>query len=504
MEQQLEDEVPAGADAAGARLLRPFVAEALEAPPGPQLLESLTALLRRGDLTARELVEVNVGWKRMISHCTGGQLTAVADLDRAMPSEGARRGTSSVPAGRRAADELAPALSIAPQAASRLVNLARRLDTELPAAADALAEGRMDPTQLRVLTEVTAGQPANVVRRVEDVAVRRAPTHTSAQLREALETEAQQADPDFAARSAAQGRAGRDAYLRPSRRSGCKRLILDLPLLQAIAAWMAVNNAALAAKKRGVRADGTVEDRGMAALRADIAAALLTGVADPDDPSVVPTPEELNTLAKVEVVVPADSLSGDSDLPARVPGFGPLDLAFCRWLATRVPWRRLVADPRTGTLVARGDLLYQPCAEPDLLADPRWRRLRRDPIPYRLLDSGSRAYAPTRHLRDHVRTRDATCIGPACHHSSQDAQLDHTIDYGVTINGVRGRTTEGNLGSVCQRIHNGKTHGGWQLRQPHRGSFIWTSPTGRVYYRRAYPLLPGWHNDVADQDDDGS
>ncbi|MFZ5871200.1 MAG: HNH endonuclease, partial [Actinomycetota bacterium] len=45
--------------------------------------------------------------------------------------------------------------------------------------------------------------------------------------------------------------------------------------------------------------------------------------------------------------------------------------------------------------------------------------------------------------------------------------------------------------SPCQRMHNAKTHGGWTLQQPQPGTFVWTSPTGRVYRRRARPLVPG-------------
>lgn len=58
--------------------------------------------------------------------------------------------------------------------------------------------------------------------------------------------------------------------------------------------------------------------------------------------------------------------------------------------------------------------------------------------------------------------------------------------------GVLGATDAGNLGSTCERIHNAKTHGGWQLRQPRPGVFDWTSPTGRIYRIHARPLIPGW------------
>ncbi|PWJ47104.1 hypothetical protein SAMN06264364_1411, partial [Quadrisphaera granulorum] len=60
---------------------------------------------------------------------------------------------------------------------------------------------------------------------------------------------------------------------------------------------------------------------------------------------------------------------------------------------------------------------------------------------------------------------------------------------------LRGGLTEaGNLGSICVPWHQAKTHGDWTLEQPSPGTFVWTSPTGLVYHRRATPLLP----DLAD------
>jgi hypothetical protein len=97
-------------------------------------------------------------------------------------------------------------------------------------------------------------------------------------------------------------------------------------------------------------------------------------------------------------------------------------------------------------------------------------------------------------LRRHVQTRDATCLGPACHHPASGTQLDHTVNHGQrdSDGNTVGVTAAEDLGSLCERIHNAKTHGLWQLRQPAPGAFVWTSATGRVYLRLARPLVPGW------------
>ena len=253
-----------------------------------------------------------------------------------------------------------------------------------------------------------------------------------------------------------------------------------------------------------MRLDGTIEDRGVGQLRADLLAALLTDTTDPAQPTVVPAPEQLAVLAEVQVVVAADTLSGAGDEPAHIPGVGPLDADTTRATAARARWRRLVADPDIGTLISADATVHPPPpqnpspgphtgvgAGDERRGDPRLARLLTDPVSTVTL--GTAAYRPTARLRLHVHTRDATCIGAACSHPARGTQLDHTINHGTRdARGMPGVTAEHNLGSMCQRVHNGKTHGHWHLTQPRPGEFTWTSPTGRVYPRRARPLLPGW------------
>jgi hypothetical protein len=82
-----------------------------------------------------------------------------------------------------------------------------------------------------------------------------------------------------------------------------------------------------------------------------------------------------------------------------------------------------------------------------------------------VLNHGTGRCVPPAALRRHVPTRDATCIGPACHHLGQHLQLDHTL---TAREG--GSTADGNLGPVCARVHNAKTHGDWQLVQANPGA----------------------------------
>ena len=354
----------------------------------------------------------------------------------------------------------------------------------MPAAADALADGRMDLTQLKILDAVVRDLPTASMAAVEAAAVRWAPRRTAQQLRHDLETEAQRLDPEHAARAAERGVAERDVSLRPSPLPGCKRLVADLPLVDGTAAWLAVNGAACRAKDRGRREDGAMEIRTRAQLRADALVALVTGQADTNT-CLVPSRDELAVLAEVQVVVAADTLLGTTDLPAHVPAVGPLDASSARRLAARTRWRRLVADSESGTLRH---------VDGATTGDPRWEKVLGAPVVPARLDHGTTRYVPPAPLRLHVQTRDATCIGPACHHPARRTQLDHTVNFGERDDhGVLGTTSDINLGSTCVRIHNAKTHGGWRLAQTSRGNFTWTSPTGRRYGVHARPLVPGWH-----------
>lgn len=528
------------ASPARARVLRPHVAGAVGAAPGSGLLTSLVGLVG-AELSAREWVEVAAAWGRMASFVASGQLAAVAALDRAVcpdPAAPTRR-PGGVPSTRAAADELAPALGIAPVTASRLVALARRADGPgheggvdpddrpgaadspgLPAGADALGEGRVSMAQFRVLAAVTRGMPAAAAAVVEALAVRIAHRCTTSQLRGRLEECAAGADPAFTARQAARGRTERTVLLAPSPVPGCRRLVADLPLLDAVATWQVLNGAAVAAADAGVRPDGSAEDRGLGQLRADALTALVTGTAAlPGDlagdggpgtgtrSGLVPTRARLRVLAEVHVVVAAAALAGRVQLPAVVPGHGAVDVEEVRRVATAVPWRRLVADDATGVLLHHDGALHAPRAPQerppddevaDASADPRWGAVLGSPVVPEVLDHGLGRYVPPAALRAHVLSRDATCVGPACEHTARGTQLDHTVDHARPgPSGQVGTTSEANLGPLCRRAHGAKTHGGWHLEQPAPGTFRWTSPTGRTYARAARPLVPGWRRLVA-------
>jgi hypothetical protein len=87
-------------------------------------------------------------------------------------------------------------------------------------------------------------------------------------------------------------------------------------------------------------------------------------------------------------------------------------------------------------------------------------------------------------LRRYLVTRDRSCTMIGCRTPARTADADHTRDYGHG-----GPTTHDNLGAVCRHDHRLKHEGGWQVHQPQRGYFRWTSRLGRSYLRQPPPIM---------------
>ncbi|HEU5037321.1 MAG TPA: HNH endonuclease signature motif containing protein, partial [Nocardioides sp.] len=60
--------------------------------------------------------------------------------------------------------------------------------------------------------------------------------------------------------------------------------------------------------------------------------------------------------------------------------------------------------------------------------------------------------------------------------TSDSMQIDHTIPHAEG-----GATGVGNYGPMTTSHHRIKTHGGWQVRQPFPGIYLWRDPHGAHY-----------------------
>ena len=160
--------------------------------------------------------------------------------------------------------------------------------------------------------------------------------------------------------------------------------------------------------------------------------------------------QDRSSAMTINVIVDLPTLLGLADNPAELSGYGAIPASLARELATSHLWRRFITDPITGEL----------------------------------LDVGREKYVPPQGLIDFIKARDKTCRFPGCNQPAHLADLDHVIPWEEG-----GTTSPDNLGALCRRHHNIKTHGNWKLESHEDGACTWTSPEGFKYYVPARPVL---------------
>lgn len=143
----------------------------------------------------------------------------------------------------------------------------------------------------------------------------------------------------------------------------------------------------------------------------------------------------------IHLLAEAGTLSGDSDRPALLPGYGAVPAESVRELAGR----------------AR----VKPLKRPDNF-------------------SAELHYRPSAALADFIRCRDLTCRFPGCDKPAEFCDVDHTVPWDQG-----GPTHPFNLACLCRVHHLLKTFWcgeiGWREEQFANGTIIWTSPSGRTY-----------------------
>ena len=143
----------------------------------------------------------------------------------------------------------------------------------------------------------------------------------------------------------------------------------------------------------------------------------------------------------IHVIAEAATLSGDSETPGYLPGYGTIPPAMLRELADTATLRPL--DPAV--------LM---CTEP--------------------------RYRPSAALAEFIRCRDLHCRFPGCDKPAEYCDLDHTVPWSDG-----GPTHPSNLALLCRAHHLLKTfwvgQTGWREKQYSDGTIVWVSPSGRSY-----------------------
>jgi hypothetical protein len=206
--------------------------------------------------------------------------------------------------------------------------------------------------------------------------------------------------------------------------------------------------------------NGPLETRSLNARRADIFAHVMLAEVDGEAPGVVPDEDDDERFvrwfrgirAQVVLTVPVLTLLGQSERPAILDGWVPIDPVTARRLAAGAKSVvRILTHPETGAT----------------------------------LSVGRRRYKVPKDLRTYLQIRDLTCRFPGCEQSAQLSDMDHNHDWHLG-----GETRASNLAALCPGHHTLKGDTAWTVVQAddNSGILTWTDPSGRSY--RTFPQNP--------------
>ena len=368
-----------------------------------------------------------------------------------------------------ARDDIAAALRWGPMSTQSRIDQARLLAGPLTATHQALSLGEITPMHVRILTE--AAQRLSSWSELERAIHNHRLTHSlENQLAEVLAQAAFDADciavqervlptarcQGFTrtktkanrcidsidargqARRKAAARRRREVYVTPDV-DGLSTLIARLDTFTANAIMGAINAAITHPGIPGAC------DANIGVRRSEALAALIFGA--PNSESGCPTPIAVNIT--VDLIVPITEL--DSKLGSRLN----VDSTGC-------DFSQLLTDPCVKVF-----------ARPAAVSDSG-----------HVLDVGRRRYQITGALRAMITLRDGSCRFPGCNAAASRCQIDHVIPWDQG-----GGSDVGNLGVLCVRHHQLKTHGGWKLTDSKpNGSCTWRSPQGLTYHHYPEPI----------------
>jgi len=379
--------------------------------------------------------------------------------------------TTSISIADEVREEIAAALHRSPGTVHDQLVTARLLAGPLSATCQALADGRITSAHARAIADqarrlstahATCHQPPEQDRPA-DAEARVQFTRDCARLQERVLPTAERTTPGKTRSRAKALVAAIDAAGQEQRRLRARALIhvrvyteddglavlfARMPLADAARA-----HAALDARARATRADchATLGQLRVQALVESLCGTALT--------PATPRAAAARVTTEIQVVVDAAVVLSNSDRPGTMvlghDGSQPISAQAVR---------DLLADPDVPTVL---------------------RRLVTEPTTGHLLDRGRTSYRVTDAMRRYLAARDTTCRHPGCTRPASGCQIDHAVAWDDD-----GNTDRENLGPLCTRHHQLKTHAGWDvLKSRQDGSVVWRSPHGRTYEVDPPPFL---------------
>jgi len=382
-------------------------------------------------------------------------------------------------------EEIASALRMSGSTAQGRIDVARTLTQYLPGATAALAIGDISPAHANVIARESAqlirqGVAPEVLKLIEDEAIAHAEFHTPAQVANKVRSCIAMFAPEQFEAAAVEEKSTRKVSYYPSA-NGMATIVAFLPAPDAQTIMLAIDR--LANKTNGVAKEKLRAYQAQAGhrMRANASAESESGLnngagnrfnltdfsADLMDPMDAHRADAITAIAAmfletsedlvmshgrpvtVNLTIDLPTLLGLAENPGQLSGYGAIPASVARELAADGKWRKFITDPTTGNL----------------------------------LDFGRDSYIPPQALRDFLLARDKTCRFPGCRRSGIKGEIDHAIPWEEG-----GETSPKNLGLLCKRHHQLKTHGGWKLESFEDGSCEWTSPLGKKRFVPARPM----------------
>ncbi len=439
--------------------------DAAETPGGEDYLTTLAGIVADAGGVAVELARAQVRELRM--------LAAAGRLAEAQTAQRNARVQVHDMALRSIAAEVGGVMRVTDRTVQRRIGEARTLIEGFPATGEAWEQGRIVRGHAIAIVETGTSLPAELWTEFEQVAISRCERDTPNRVRGELEILAHRMHPRSFAERHEEAAAGRCVRIVPGQ-NGMSDVVATVPTViaegihdrltqqaRAIidtrderaaahgAAGLTFGDAAAtrntdgdADRDRDAATIIATDQRSTDQVRADVFAdLLLAGTPALDDTRDTTTGPLGAIRARVQVLVPASTLTGQDDGPCDLTGRSPIDPATARTLAggTHI-WERLFHDPTTGVTVATDS--------------------------YRV-PSGMRRF---------LQARDQHCRFPGCRVAAIRCEVDHTHDHALG-----GKTELSNLAHLCQRHHSMKQFTAWRVRQLKGGVLEWTSPLGRTY-----------------------
>ena len=324
--------------------------------------------------------------------------------------------------------EMACALRIPAGTASGLLHESRVLVESRPQTLDALRTGEISLRHARRLLEQLDSVPQPARAELEAVLLPHARKLTASQFDGKARKLRERFHPDSITVRRTRCLADRRVQFFPDK-DGMATLWLRAAGEDLEGAYTRITDAAISLQ-------GPDEPRTLSQLRADVAIDLL-------QQGVTSTGLGAGLAANVNITVPVLTLMGQSDEPADLEGYGPIDPETARRLAgTATSFLRILTHPHTGIVL---DVSQEPFRVPAA-------------------------------LKKYLQHRDGTCRFPGCNRSAGHSDLDHTIDKQFG-----GPTTATNLHFLSPAHHNLKHFSDWKVIADPDGTVHWTSPAGKHY-----------------------